>query len=125
MANARPGLCSSLGWSEFSQRLYITGTLLVAIMVPIGHLFYFNGLREPKWKIILDFGCIFRGFLLKTIEIHLLLAARTIVSPPPSHQNAPDRRLATVARKPRALVDAMFQLEKTAHSFGIHVIAHR
>jgi hypothetical protein len=47
-----PGACSSLGWSKFSQRLYITGTLLLAIMVPIRCLFYFNGLREPKWKII-------------------------------------------------------------------------
>jgi hypothetical protein len=47
-----PGLCSFMGWSEFSQRLYITGTLLLAIMVPIRYLFYFNGLREQKLKII-------------------------------------------------------------------------
>jgi len=73
----------------------------------------------------LDFGYIFRSFLLKTIEARSLLAMRTVMSPPSSYQNAPDRCLATAAGKPRALVDAMFQLEKTTHSVGVHVIAHR
>jgi hypothetical protein len=41
-----PGACSSLGWSELFQRRFITGAYLIAIMVPIWLLFYFNDLRK-------------------------------------------------------------------------------
>jgi hypothetical protein len=40
-----PGACSSLGWSELFQRLYITGAYLVAILVPFLNLFDFNDLH--------------------------------------------------------------------------------
>ena len=85
----------------------------------------FQWFAGTKMENNLDFGCIFRSFLLKTIEARSSLAMRTVMSPPSSYQNASDRRLATAAGKPRALVDAMFQLEKTTYSVGIHVIAHR
>jgi hypothetical protein len=41
-----PGICLSLGWSVFFQRLYITGTHQIAIAVPIEQLIYFNHLRQ-------------------------------------------------------------------------------
>jgi hypothetical protein len=43
-----PGACSSLGWSDFFQRLIITGTYPYAILIPFVNLFDFNDLRAPK-----------------------------------------------------------------------------
>lgn len=120
-----PGACFSMGWSDLFQHLYITGTYLLAIMVPFMYFFSFNTLQVPKWKNILEFGCIFRGFLPKTIEPCSSLAARTVMRPPSSHQNAPDWRLAEAAGNSRALVNTVFQLEEAARAVGVHVITHR
>ena len=55
----------------------------------------------------------------------LPLAVRTVMRPPSSQHNAPDRRLAAAAGKARAQVDAVFQLEEAAHAVGVHIIADR
>jgi hypothetical protein len=57
-----PGACSSLGWSEFFQRLNITGTYPYAILIPFMNLFDFNDLRVHKSENILNYGslsCVF------------------------------------------------------------------
>ena len=45
-------------------------------------------------------------------------------SPSSKHQ-APYRRLAAKAGKPRALINAMLQLEEAALPIGVNIIAHR
>jgi hypothetical protein len=58
-----PDACSSLGWSEFFQRLNITGTYPYAILIPFLNLFDFNDLRTHKSENILNSGSFSRVFL--------------------------------------------------------------
>jgi hypothetical protein len=46
-----PGACLSMGWSELFQRLYITGTFLLAILMPLMTFLDFNDFRIKKWKM--------------------------------------------------------------------------
>jgi hypothetical protein len=48
LADALAGSLLFFGLVRISQRLFITGTYLLAIMVPIKHLFYFNDLQKLK-----------------------------------------------------------------------------
>jgi hypothetical protein len=50
-----------MGWSDLSQRLYITGAYLVAILVPLCEFFCFNDLRAEKSEMILNSGRLPHG----------------------------------------------------------------
>jgi len=41
-----------MGWSEFFQRLYITGVYLVAILMPLLISLDFNDFDIMEWKIL-------------------------------------------------------------------------
>jgi hypothetical protein len=56
LAVALAGVCSSLGWSEFFQRLYITGAYLIAIARPFYAFFIFSHLWISQSGKVLDYG---------------------------------------------------------------------
>ena len=119
---------SSLHWAgrNFPSSRNITGAYLFAIAMPL-YAFYIS--QELVDFVKREVFCLWKNLCRKTpknhIGVFLHLAPGTIMRPPPSQQNAPDRRLAAEAGEPRAQVDAVLQLEEAAHSIGVDIIADR
>jgi hypothetical protein len=62
-----PGVCSSLGWPEFSSSSrYITGAYLLAIEGPFAILFYFNRFHKGCHLDFLDCGREMQGKFQKS-----------------------------------------------------------
>jgi len=112
-----------LGWLNVTPAAgFITGAYLVAIELPIGPSFSFNRIQELCSDGFLQYGSPVDYLIRKTIESASMLALRTVVSSASGHQNPANRRFAAPARQACALVDAVFQLKKAAHSIGIHIV---
>jgi hypothetical protein len=114
---------SAVLWAAgLSSSRFITGAYLIAINMPNLLFIVFNNLQHVQIPECLYSGSIPGRIILKTIETALALAFRTVVRAPSGQHNAPDGRVANPARKPRALVDTVFQLIKAAYPAGIHII---
>lgn len=114
------------GWPDL---LSAPGTSLapsyIAIVVPFMNMFSFNNLHLQVSMLCLDSRSVGALRLQKTIECCFLsLAIWAEMGAPPTHHNPADRRLAVPAGLTRTPVDAVFQLEETAHSRGVHIVRH-
>ena len=107
---------------NFPSSRYITGTLYIAIPVPLSLSFKIRGLSRLHLLHSVQSNNPVEVTLQKTVDCGLSLALCAVMGAASSHDDSPDRAAAIAARLAGALVDAVFELKEASHTFCVDVV---